>query len=272
LSAEVFLILFGVGVAAGMLSGMFGVGGGIVIVPSLLAVYSLIGFNSPYAVHVAISTSLFTIIFTSTSSSYKHSRHGNVLWPAALLIGISSAAAVFVFSKVALVLPGSVLKTVFAVVLVIVAIMMLAEKKPEGGKDEENFEPGKIKKIFCLMIGALAGTIAALTGLGGGIFKVPLLHYAAKVPIRKSFGTSAAALFITSLAGVISYIVNSPAGADTMKYSIGIVDALSAVPIVMASIPFAQVGVYVNKKTRSDLLKKLFAGLILIVALKMLFF
>ena len=251
---------------------MFGVGGGIVIVPSLLAVYSLIGFNSHYVVHVAISTSLFSIIFTSTSSSYKHSRLGNVLWKAALLIGISSAAAVFLFSKLALVLPGDVLKTIFAVVLVIVGIIMLTERKPGSDKDEKNCEPGKIKKMFCVMIGALAGTIAALTGLGGGIFKVPLLHYVAKVPIRKSFGTSAAALFITSLAGVVSYIINSPAGADTMKYSIGIVDALSAVPIVMASIPFAQLGVYVNKKTRSHLLKKLFAGLILIVALKMLFF
>ena len=191
---------------------------------------------------------------------------------AALLIGISSAAAVFLFSKLALVLPGDVLKTIFAVVLVIVGIIMLTERKPGSDKDEKNCEPGKIKKMFCVMIGALAGTIAALTGLGGGIFKVPLLHYVAKVPIRKSFGTSAAALFITSLAGVVSYIINSPAGADTMKYSIGIVDALSAAPIVMASIPFAQVGVYVNKKTRSHLLKKLFAGLILIVALKMLFF
>jgi uncharacterized membrane protein YfcA len=272
LSLEVFLILFGVGVAAGMLSGMFGVGGGIVVVPSLLAVYSLIGFNSPYVVHVAISTSLFTIIFTSTSSSFKHSKHGNVLWMAALIIGVSSAAAVFLFSKLALVLPGDVLKTIFAVVLVIVGILMITERRTQNGKDEVNFQPGKIKKMFCVMIGALVGTIAALTGLGGGIFKVPLLHYVAKVPIRKSFGTSAAALFITSLAGVISYIINSPAGADTMKYSIGIVDALSAVPIVLASIPFAQVGVYVNKKTRSHLLKKLFAGLIFIVALKMLFF
>jgi uncharacterized membrane protein YfcA len=272
LSLEVFLILFGVGVAAGLLSGMFGVGGGIVVVPSLLAVYSLIGFNSPYVVHVAISTSLFTIIFTSTSSSYKHSKHGNVLWAAAFLIGLASAAAVFFFSKLALVLPGDVLKTVFAIVLVIVGVMMLTEKTHGNNKDEKICEPGKIKKIYCIMIGALAGTIAALTGLGGGIFKVPLLHYGAKVPIRKSFGTSAAALFITSLAGVISYIVNSPAGADTMKYSIGIVDALSAIPIVMASIPFAQVGVYINKKTRSQLLKKLFAGLILIVAVKMLFF
>jgi uncharacterized membrane protein YfcA len=271
LSPEVFLILLGVGAAAGVLSGMFGVGGGIVIVPSLLAVYSLIGFNSPYVVHVAISTSLFTIIFTSTSSSYKHSKHGNVLWLAALFIGLASSTAVFLFSKVALLIHGDMLKKIFAVVLIAVGILMLTEKKPGGGKDEENCEPGNIKKLYCLMIGLLAGTVAAFTGLGGGIFKIPLLHYVAKVPIRKSIGTSAAALFITSLAGVISYIINAPVGADTMKYSIGIVDALSALPIVMASIPMAQVGVYINKKTRSHLLKKLFAGLIMIVALKMLF-
>jgi uncharacterized membrane protein YfcA len=272
LSIEVFLILFGVGIAAGMLSGMFGVGGGIVVVPSLLAVYSLTGFNSPYTVHVAIATSLFTIIFTSTSSAYKHSKHGNVFWLAALLIGVSSAAAVFVFSKIAFALPGDVLKKIFGIVLIIVCIKMLTEKKQVNGKEDEGFEAGKVKKLYCIVIGALAGTIAAFTGLGGGIFKIPLLHYVAKFPLRKAIGTSAAALFITSLAGALSYIFNAPPGADTMKYSIGIVDALSALPIVMASIPFAQVGVYVNKKTNTFLLKKLFACLILIMALKMLFF
>jgi uncharacterized membrane protein YfcA len=272
LSIEVFLILFGVGVAAGILSGLFGVGGGIVIVPSLLAVYSLIGFNAPYVVHVAIATSLFTIIFTSTSSAYKHSRHGNVFWLAAFLIGISSAAAVFVFSKIAFALPGDVLKKIFGVVLILVSIKMLTEKKSASDKDNDGFDPGKIKKVYCMLIGALAGTIAAFTGLGGGIFKIPLLHYAAKFPIRKAIGTSSAALFITSLAGALSYIFNAPPGANTMKYSIGIVDALSAVPIVLASIPCAQVGVYLNKKTQSFLLKKLFACLILIMALKMLFF
>src|SRR5512142_2056715 len=107
---------------------MFGVGGGIVIVPSLIAVYSFIGFNSPYVVHVAISTSLFTIIFTSISSSYKHSAHGNVLWTASLLIGLSSTAAVFLFSKLALSLPGDVLKKIFSVVLILIGIKMMFEK------------------------------------------------------------------------------------------------------------------------------------------------
>lgn len=272
MSAEVFLILFGVGVAAGMLSGMFGVGGGVIIVPSLLAVYSFIGFNSPYVVHIAIATSLFTIIFTSSSSSYKHSAHGNVLWTASLLIGLSSTVAVFIFSKLALELPGDILKKIFAFVLILVSIKMLIERKSSDGNDEGNCEPGKINKLYCFLIGVLAGVVAAFTGLGGGVFIIPLLHYVVRVPIRKSIGTSAAAIFITSLSGVISYIVNSPPGADTMKYSFGIVDALSAVPIVLASIPFAQAGVYVNKKTRSFLLKKLFAGLITAVAVKILFF
>lgn len=272
MSIEVFLILFGIGIAAGILSGLFGVGGGVVIVPSLIAVYSFIGFNSPYVVHVAISTSLFTIIFTSISSSYKHSSHGNVLWIASLLIGLSSTAAVFLFSKLALSLPGDVLKKIFSVVLILIGIKMMFEKNSKSGDDESSFEPGSIKKIYCILTGLLAGIVAAFTGLGGGIFVIPLLHYILKVPIRKSIGTSAAAIFITSVSGVISYIINSPPGADTMKYSLGIVDTVSAVPIVLASIPFAQVGVYINKRTRHDLLKKLFAGLMLIVAVRMLFF
>jgi uncharacterized protein len=259
LTVEVFLILFGVGVAAGLLSGLFGVGGGIVIVPSLIAVYAYMGFNSPYVVHIAISTSLFTIIFTSTSSAYKHSSHGNVLWLASLLIGLASTVTVFLFSKMALALPGDVLKK------------MLVEKN-SGSEEEGGFNELRIKKIYYFLIGILAGVIAAFTGLGGGIFVIPLLHYTLKVPIRKSIGTSAAAIFITSLSGVVSYIINSPAGADTMKYSLGIVDTVSAVPVVMASIPFAQVGVYLNKKTRHGIIKKLFAGLILIVAAKMLLF
>jgi uncharacterized membrane protein YfcA len=271
LTVEVFLILFGVGVAAGILSGLFGVGGGIVIVPSLLAVYSLIGFNSPYAVHVAIATSLFSIIFTSTSSAYTHSTHGNVLWIASLLIGIASTVTIFLFSKMALALPGDVLKKIFAAVLIVIGIKMLIEKN-SGSEEEDKFSNQNTNKIYYLLTGIFAGIIAAFTGLGGGIFVIPLLHYILKVPIRKSIGTSAAAIFITSLSGVISYIINSPAGADTMKYSLGIVDTVSAIPIVLASIPFAQVGVYVNKKIKHGIIKKLFAGLILIVAIKMLFF
>ena len=164
MSIEVFLILFGVGVAAGVLSGLFGVGGGIVIVPSLIAVYSFIGFQSPYIVHIAIATSLFSIIFTSTSSAYKHSAHSNVLWTAAIFIGLASAVTVFLFSKIAIALPGDVLKKIFSVILIVIGIKMMIEKKNAVDGDAENCEPGQMKKSYCLLVGFVTGIIAAFTG------------------------------------------------------------------------------------------------------------
>jgi len=271
LSVETILILFCIGIAAGILSGLFGVGGGIVIVPSLLAVYAFNHFDSLYIVHIAIATSLFTIIFTSISSAQKHFGHGNVEWKAALYIGLSSAVTVFLFSKIAILLPGEVLKHIFSVVLIIVALKMLFDKKSKQDEREKS-QPENFSPWISLGIGTLSGAIAAFSGLGGGVFVIPLMHYLMKVPFKRAIGTSSAAILITAVAGVISYFINSPAGAVTIPYSFGMVDTLSALPVIAASIPFARVGVYINKKTQNYLLSKLFAAFIIIVSLKLIFF
>lgn len=271
MSLETVLILISIGIAAGILSGLFGVGGGIIIVPSLLGVYAFTHFESHYIVHIAIATSLFTIIFTSLSSAHKHFGHGNVDWRSALYIGISSAVTVFLFSKIAILLPGEILKQAFSVVLIIVALKMLFDKKGRHESAAEN-KPEVFKPWLSLGIGALSGAIAAFSGLGGGVFVIPLMHYLMKVPFKKAVGTSSAAILITAVAGVISYFINSPAGANTIPYSFGMVDTLSAVPIITASIPFARVGVYINRKTHHYLLTKLFAVFIIIVSLKLIFF
>jgi len=271
LSVETILILFCIGIAAGILSGLFGVGGGIVIVPSLLAVYAFNHFDSPYIVHIAIATSLFTIIFTSISSAHKHFGHGNVEWKAALYIGLSSAVTVFLFSKIAILLPGEVLKHTFSVVLIIVALKMLFDKKGKLNEREKS-QPENFSPWISLGIGTLSGAIAAFSGLGGGVFVIPLMHYLMKVPFKRAIGTSSAAILITAVAGVISYFINSPAEAVNIPYSFGMVDTLSALPVIAASIPFARVGVYINKKTDHYLLTKLFAVFIIVVSLKLIFF
>ena len=271
MTVETVLILFCIGIAAGVLSGLFGVGGGIIIVPSLIAVYSFIGFDSPYLVHIAIATSLFTIIFTSISSSHKHFGHGNVVWNAALIIGLSSAVTVYLFSKVAISLPGDVLKKIFSGVLILVALKMLFDKKGKD-TDEHPKEHPRFNKWICMLIGILSGAIAAFSGLGGGVFIIPLMHYIMRFPFKKAIGTSSAAILLTSVAGVISYFLNTPAGAVNIPYSFGMVDTSSALPIVAASIPFARLGVYINKKTHHYILTKLFAVFILIVSLRMIFF
>ncbi len=272
MSIETALILFAVGIMAGILSGVFGVGGGIVIVPSLIAVYSFIGFDSPYLVHIAIATSLFTIIFTSLSSSHKHFSHGNVDWGAALIIGLSSAVTIYLFSKVALMVPGDVLKKIFSGVLILVALKMLFDKKGKHETAESQNKPVIFNKWVCMAIGILSGAVAAFSGLGGGVFVIPLMHYLLKFPFKKAIGTSSAAILFTAVAGVISYFLNMPRGANPIPYSFGMVDTLAALPIIAASIPFARLGVYINKKTHHYLLTKLFAAFILIVSLKLIFF
>jgi uncharacterized protein len=272
LSIELFLILFIIGIATGILSGMFGVGGGIIIVPSLIAVYSYTGFDSPYVVHIAIATSLFTIIFTSLSSAHKHFKHGNVDWPAALIIGFTSAIIVYFLSKAALELPGDVLKKIFSFVLIVVAVKMIFDKRKPAGEKVHTEVPVHYNRFICGVIGILSGAIAAFSGLGGGVFVVPLMHYILKFPFKKAIGTSSAAILITATAGVLSYFLNMPEGVKIAPYSFGMVDTISALPLIAASIPFARLGVYFNSKTHHFLLAKLFAVFILVVSLKLLFF
>lgn len=270
MSLEIILILFSIGIAAGLLSGLFGVGGGVVIVPSLIVVYSYLHPQQEFTVQAAIATSLFTIMFTASSSTYKQAKNGNVIWFAALLIGVTSAVSVLLLSKVALELPGETLKKIFSVVLMLAGIRMLFVSKDPVQTNGNEIR--RYNRILCSSIGIISGAIAAFAGLGGGIFIIPLTHYLLKFPIKKAIGTSSAAIFITSAAGVIGYLVNKPPGAEEVKYSIGMVDTLSALPIIAASIPFAQAGVFLNKKIHSILLTRLFAVFLLIFSLRMLFF
>lgn len=270
MTIETILILFAVGALAGTLAGMFGVGGGIIIVPCLIWIYSFLNINSPYIVHIAIATSLFTIIFTSISSTYKHSSHGNVITTAAVIIGLTSAITVFIFSKIAVMLPGFTLEKVFSVIILAAGLKLLLDKKKE---EDTSPDHGKnFNKAYCGVIGIFTGTIAAFSGLGGGIFAIPLMHYMLKLNFKKAVGTSTLAVMITSIAGVISYILNKPGDLNFGHYTLGMVDVLSSVPIVAASIPFAQLGVWIHKKTHHFILTKLFAVFVLVVAVKMLLF
>jgi uncharacterized membrane protein YfcA len=270
LSIEIILILFTVGIAAGFLSGMFGVGGGIVIVPALIYVYARTHLGFEYAVQAAIATSLFTIIFTSLSSAHRHWKNRNIVLSAALITGISSSVSVFFFSIVSLSLPQDALKKIFFVILIVVALKMLLDKRKSeeepGNADSKNFN-----KIYCVAGGLFAGAIAALTGLGGGIFATLLLHYFLKFSLKRSIGTSTLAIMITSFAGVLSYYINMPAGVQFAPYSLGMSDVISALPIIAASVPSAMLGVYVHRRVNGFVLGKLFAVFIFIISIRLIF-
>jgi uncharacterized membrane protein YfcA len=271
-SIEIILLLIAVGTAAGLLSGLFGVGGGIVIVPSLVYYYSFSKHDHPeFTVQAAIATSLLTIIFTSVSSSYKHLKNNNIDFKVGIIAGFVSSVTVYFVSAVAVNLHGNILKYIIISVLMISAIRLFLEKKKEENAEPENAAV-KYNSFYCILIGVLTGTIAAFTGLGGAIFSVPLMHYLLKFPFKKSIGTTTFTVFITAISAVISYYINSPVNVSFSPWSLGIVDFQSALPIVAASIPFAQLGVYIHNRINSYILAKLFAVFILLVCIKMILF
>ena len=265
MSLEIILILFAVGIAAGVLSGLFGVGGGIVIVPAIIWVYSIIHPGFEYTVQAAIATSLFTIIFTSLSAAHRQWKNHNIIIAASLIIGLTSAITAFFFSKISLSLPQDVLKKIFFVIIVSIAIKMLFDKKKAGDEDGED-KPVAYNKLYCIIAGILAGAIAALTGLGGGVFATLLMHYFLKFPLKKSIGTSTFAIMMTAAAGVLSYYINMPAGVHFAPYSFGMSDVIASLPIIAGSVPAARLGVYLHRKTNSFMLGKLFAVFILIIS------
>ena len=270
MQVEIILILFAAGALAGVLSGMFGLGGGIVIIPVLIATFASQNLFPEYAVHVAFATSLFTVIFTSLSSSYKHFRNKNVIIKASLIVGISSSVSVIAFSRLAIMFPGDILKKIFSVLLFIVALKILLDRSNTVG-EKENGEVS-FNKITSSLTGILSGAVAAFSGLAGGVFLIPLLHYVLKFNIKKAIGISSLAILLTAVSGVIGYLINKPDGIIFPGYSIGMVDVLSALPVIAGSIPFAQVGVIIHKKVHSELLKKLFAVFVLLISIRMFFF
>jgi uncharacterized membrane protein YfcA len=267
------LILLLTGFAAGVLAGLFGVGGGIIIVPVLLMIYSNAGVSPEYMVQTAIATSLFTIIFTTIASSYRHYRHQNVIPSAALIIGISSSIAVLIFSKIAIDMSGDVLKKIFSGILVLIALRMILERNENPvTRNVVSSAETPFRLTPAALIGILSGIVAAFSGLGGGIFIVPLMVYLLKFPLKKAIGTSSAAILLTAISGVLGYFLNAPAHVYTGEISLGLVDVSSAIPLVVASVPASQLGVFLHRKISRSLLRILFALFVIVVSAKVLFF
>lgn len=250
---------------------MFGIGGGIIIVPALLFIYSLSSENSPYSVHISIATSLFIVIFTGISSSISHSKNKNVIWPAAILLGLSGALSAFLFSILAINTSENVMKKILGLILFLIAIKMILDKKAKEFK-EINKDQISCSKAFYIITGFIAGIFSSFSGLGGGILIVPLLQYVLKFPFSKAIGTSSAAIIFTAISGIISYNINKPTDFNPGSYYFGMSDLMYALPVIIFSVPFAHLGAIINKKTNHIILSRLFGLLLLLISFKIIFF
>ncbi len=266
-----FLALTLAGCVAGFLAGFFGVGGGIILVPILVYYYHLINVAPEVATHLAFGTSLFIVIFASIPSAYQHNKNGNVIFKAVVVIGLASVVGSLFGATIAASLRGRALQQIFASVVTIAAARLLSEQKPRADAAPNLSSPG------LGAIGVIVGLVSSLAGVGGGVFAIPLTHYFMKFPLKKAVGTSSATIVITALASTLAYVSKgwekvaalSPEHAD---FTLGFVDYVHSIPIILGTIPMAALGASVAHKTHADVLRRLYAVFLLAIAIKMFFF
>lgn len=250
------------GAIAGILAGLLGIGGGLVIVPMLVFAMELQNINNDVIMHMALGTSMASIIFTSISSFMAHHKRGAVLWPVVQRIVVGIFIGTFLGSCLAGGLSTGFLKAFFGVFLYFVASQMILGKKPKPSRELPG-TPGMFGA------GSIIGAFSSLVGIGGGTLSVPFM-VSCNVPIHKAIGTSAAIGLPIAVAGTIGYVFNGYGVEGLPAYSIGYVSIPALVGIAGVSIFTAPLGVKLAHSLPVAKLKKIFAILLFAVGTKML--
>ncbi len=256
------LIYLGVGAVAGVLAGLLGIGGGLVIVPMLTFIFSSQGMPHEIILHVALGTSLASILFTSLSSMRSHHKRGAVVWSAVFKITPGILVGTFSGTWIASMLSTNFLKGFFGIFLIYVATQMLMGIKPKPTRDV----PGTAG-IF--IAGSIIGVFSSLVGIGGGTLSVPFLVWC-NTKIHKAIGTSAAIGLPIAVAGTLGYVINGLGTEGLPPLSLGFVNLKVLAGIVAASVLTAPIGVRLAHSLPIDKLKRIFAVLLYVVGIKML--
>ncbi|MCG8614143.1 MAG: sulfite exporter TauE/SafE family protein [Pseudomonadales bacterium] len=252
------------GACAGTLAGLFGVGGGIIIVPALVIAFELQGMSPEILTHMAVGTSLATIVFTSISSIRTHHQKQGVLWPIfkPLSVGIVVGAVLGVFTAGAL--PGDVLQMVIGIFALLIAAQMGFGLAPKASRSV----PGDQALIG---VGGGIGWASAIFGIGGGSLTVPFLSWC-NVRMQQAVGTSAACGLPIAVAGALTNVVEGWGNPALPDLTTGYLYWPGLVGIVLTSVIFARFGANLAHKLSPTVLKKIFALLLVVVGSKFLFF
>jgi len=251
-----------IGVIAGVLAGLLGVGGGLLIVPALVFIFDSYGIAQTSATHVAIGTSLATIVFTSLSSVTAHHRHGSVMWPVfrRLIPGLVTGA--FIGAAIADFLSTDVLARVFGVFELMIASYMLRDAKPAPHRELPGF-------VGMFGAGSIIGTLSVIIGIGGGTMMVSFLVWCNQ-NIRKAVATSAACGLPIAVAGAVGFVVAGINESGLPEASSGYLYWPAFAGIAVCSMLTAPLGAKLAHTIPTAVLKKGFAILLLGLGLRML--
>ena len=256
----IFLIL---GALAGILAGLFGIGGGIILIPCFLWAFPLAHFSPEIIVHTAFGTSLAIIVPTAISSAWGHRKRGNVDFPTAWRLAGGSIVGVALGSSLAAGLSGELLKGLMGMMQIGIGLRMFFQSPPPEGRRRCD------ALLPTLLIGLVVGSFSAFFGVGGGIIAVPLMVYFLGQSMHLAVGTSSALMVVSALCGAASYIWHGWGHPGLPPYSLGYVNFLVALLVAPLTVLFARVGVKIASNSTHKGLFKGFALFIIIIGLNM---
>lgn len=268
------IAIFFVSIFVGVVTSMFGIGEGVLLVPFLTLAIGL-------PIQVAIATSLVSTIANSSAASMTYIRDGRLNLPLALWLAPTATIGAIIGASAAAQIDRTLLTEVFAAALVVTAVVLILRRKETGaphrltlyhaqrdrfhlgGSYIDNPHGRKIsytveRPLLGLLSGFVAGNASGLLGIGGGVINVPVMTLGMRVPIKVATGSSALIIGLTTATGAVIYYAN------------GFVHPLLAAIVLEAVFAGALIGPRIQGKIRSDVLTAIFAGVLVILASLML--
>ena len=257
-----FLAYAALGMFSGFCAGMFGVGGGAVMVPILTSMFAAQAFPHEHVLHLALGSSMATIVFTSMSSLWAHHRRGAVMWPLVIRIAPAIVIGTLLGSQCASRIPTKPLGIFFAVFMVCVAIQFFFGARASAQREL----PGT---LGISLAGLVIGAISALVAIGGGSLSIPFMTWC-KVRIHHAIGTSAAIGLPIALSGTVGYLTTGWNVDGLPADSAGYLYLPAILGMAATSVFAAPLGAKTAHQLPAQIMGKLFAALLVLLSAKML--
>lgn len=249
-----WLIYLALGAVAGLLAGLFGIGGGSIIVPMLILMYGVQSFPVEVIAQLAVGTSFAIIVVTSCSSVLAHHRVGNVNWLVFKSLIVGLVVGVGLGSLVATSIESRWLQLLVALFFMLVAVQMFFQLQPAA----QSFSPGRIGQAIA---GAIIGGVSAFIGIGGGSMSIPYFKTCG-MPMRQAVGTSAACGLPIAVFGAFVYALAGHPMLAEVPYTTGFIFWPAMLGVGIASTPAAKLGAWLATRLPEALMVRLFALLL----------
>lgn len=251
-----------VGATVGLLSGLAGIGGGVLMVPFLYLLYGRLHVLPADATAMAHATSLMVIVPTALRSLAGFRGSGLVSWRTALPLSAAAAVGAALTAQVATRLPAEALRVAFGAFLLVVAADLLLRTTHH----EDLPDPGGRHLFGAVLLGLPVGSLSAALGVGGGIPAIMGMHYLLRMPFRVIAPTSLVLITVTGLAGGVSYLLQPTTGVP-FGGVVGHVDFLHGLPMAAGAVLAAPVGVRLNRRASVPALRRTFGVILLLLGL-----